>query len=217
MKFIRICCSALLLLSITHAAIAGPVIYDNGGPSGDWDGWFSDLALNQVSADDFVLAPGSNILADIHWFGSYGVFPGVPEPAEDDFTIEIFSDLTQAPEHVIDVGNQATRKSLGPRGALDEAFEYGVDISPIVLAAGTTYWLSIFNNTQDGPNGAWAWTFSVDLLGGGDAAVGNPGALSPFGGENSFFLTTVAVPTPASLTLIALAVGGMGWARRRKR
>src|SRR5260370_11889855 len=62
----------------------------------------------QVSAAEFSLAPGMNVITDVHWFGSY--FPAL---FTDDFTINIFGFVSGNPSTIpadtFHIGSSATR------------------------------------------------------------------------------------------------------------
>ena len=143
---------------------AGPIIYDNGGPDTSRPGWRSDFVLPVQEADDFVLTT-DNVIADIHWWGSYDAVVNNP----DNFTIRIFTDggapaqnplidLNVGSVTRVDTGDDTVLNAGGDTGTL---YEYWVEVDPIVLDLNTTYYLSIVNNTDDPSlalSGNWRWS-----------------------------------------------------------
>lgn len=213
--------AALVVLAFSGwsgIANAGPVIFDNGGPLDPSDAWLSDVG--QRMADDFVLTSGNALLGDIHWTGYY-------DPDEvggtDNFTIAIYDDVNSLPaavaSYVINVGNSATRTDIGTiesntYGTIDHFYQYSLDIDPIALIAGTTYWLSIVNDY-----GTWGWWRSAETGGNVLGTLDDGASWLGTGTELSFSLTGPSsenVPVPATLALFGIGLAGLGWSRRKK-
>ena len=213
---------------------AGPVIYDNGGPDlvTDPDSLLSDFDISapftvtNQTADDFALQSGNNTIRDIHWWGIYLLDN---TPGTDDFTIRIFEDDGGKPSAInfqtVFTGNPG-RADTGfdhtPLSGLfiADLYEYWVEVPALTLTAGTTYWLSIVNNTSDDDNDTWAWVTSSTGGGGNgheraaDGDVWTVHAPETGGREYAFNLT---VPEPTGFTLCLGALAGVILLKVRQR
>ena len=218
----------------TTTANAGAIIYDNGSPDlvDDPNAIGSDFdidppsTINTQMADDFVLQAGSNTIRDIHWWGVY-LFNDTP--LTDDFTIRVFEDDGGKPSATNfqtiftgDPGRTDTGLDLVSLSGVINAtlYEYWVDVPGVTLTPGTTFWLSIVNNTFDDDDDSWNWV-SSSTGGGGNAHERNldtgPWSIhapSTGGSEMAFNLT---VPEPSTLALAAFGFLALAaWSRRRR-
>jgi len=200
---------------------AGPIIYDNGGPDTTVNGWRSDFDEPVQEADDFILGAGANVIAGIHWWGSYNYETN----AQDDFTIRIFPDADNGgpainPIIELSVGN-VTRVDTGritvtaPFGAeFGPLFKYRTDVTPIALNPGTTYYLSIVNDSKNiGYTGNWRWTVSLT---GDDHWYRFPDGDPWTSGERNLAFNLTTVPEPSTFILLTIAALGLlvyGWRR----
>lgn len=216
------------------AAQAGPIIYNNGAP---------DLRNGTLSDQVGNVAPGGhqvasnfglgvdNVLADIHWWGFYNN----TIPAADNFTIYIYPDSGGSPgspgspaSYMFSVGAGSRTDTGSDVGGSSDLFEYKYDLSSITLTSGTTYWLSILNDTTSAPGADWYWATSNSSSGDDQFRDLNSGSPGPWGStsdgepvtrEHAYNLTgpdSTSVPDAGStLPLLGLALAGLAWCHRR--
>ncbi len=179
----------------------------------------SDFDLPQQSADDFQLDLGSSTITDVHWWGAY--FAGNTPTEPDDFTIRFFADaggpviIPLAEFAVGDVGRVDTGVNVG---GLD-VFAYSVDISPLVLTANTTFWLSIVNDTAADLNDDWFWSFDFSGTSAAFRVLDDASWTVTPDRRMGFQLTNdvLEVPEPATWTLFGAGLAGLGWMTRRRK
>lgn len=219
--------SATLIFSTTIGTATAGTIFNNGA-SDLQNGWGSDLGLTPTSlgADDFQLQNGFSTITDVHWFGFFRTDRD-PAPLMDNFSIRIYEDNGGLPMvnflHDVFVGDTANSTDTGNQVDGEPAWDliqYDVDIAPIVLNPGTTYWLSIANNT---PEDGWFWAADV-TVGGQSALDFGSGWLSFSDFEFAFSLTDDAInpnpnpnPIPEPSTMILLGTGLAGIIAWRKK
>jgi hypothetical protein len=204
----------ILIIALSAGSASAAVIFNNGGPS-DGASYVVSNENSNIAADDFVLAPGEDVIRDIHWWGAYGdnsVFA-------DDFTVRVYADDNGLPAGLV-----AERASVDPLRSMTDLITTGEDLViyaydlilgvPIDLNPETTYWLSIFNSGA-GQGESWRWVIaSVDDPANGAFFVNNEWTTQGF--ELAFNLTN-DVPAPATLALMALGLVGVGFQRRARR
>lgn len=201
-------------------AAAATVVYDNGGADGS-RGWWSDFdgALQpfQQMADQFVLSAGSNTITGVNWSGSY--YASNTPTAADNFVIRIFGDSGGVPDinpiYSFNIGNAVTRADSG----IDDAtwsidiYNYSAAITSTTLTAGTTYWLSVVNDTS-GATDDWLWENS-NSVGSNAFRLGDGNSWSSHNTELAFQIT--AVPEPETYAMLLAGLGLLGFmAYRRK-
>jgi hypothetical protein len=207
----------ILLLAGALPAAAG-IIFDNGSPN-HMGAFASDLDDENdfnhaiMTADNFVLTSPSTRVTDVHWWGYYDSVDDIPPITVDDFSIIFYEDDGGNPGNLVaqfDAG-MVTRVP-----DVNDVFMYEYVLpAALDLQAGTTYYVSIVNNTA-GPS-RWLWNFSGPGDGwqrdlpGGDWGLGF--SLS----DTSFRLTGNVVPEPAGLSLLGMGIAGMALRRWKRR
>jgi hypothetical protein len=213
----RLAVAVAMALAIPASGSAGPVIFDNNVVATTAVGINGPPSI--TLADDFELLPGATTIGDVHWSGFY-VEDRIT--ASDDFTIRVFADAGGLPGGAALMSQVVSplRTMTGTLG-LRTLFEYSADILPLALSANTLYWLAIDWNEPVGVSSSdWRWL--ADQSPAGNAAYGNweqdlwvtigPNASV---GELDFRLT--AVPEPAALALLGLALTSVAVRRRSLR
>ena len=202
------------------AAPAGAAIVYSQSPY-QTSGLVSDFAetagLNQ-QADNFQLATAAT-LKGIEFWGSIA-----NAALADDFTIRIFADAAGAPattplaqSTIASLIRTATGQSSP---ANNPVFAYVANfVTPIALAASTTYYLSVVNNTSDATS--WAWSrFDGTADGTRWHRAGNEASTNTWSSATDdlafVIYDTNVVPAPTPLALLALGAFGLLRARRAR-
>ena len=182
------------------------------------NGFFADTTFSQSMADNFSAGGGGASLGLLTWYGGY--FPSNTIVA-DDFAIRIHGDAGGLPDGSASFLNlsNVTPDSRTDTGTdlfgVDE-FVYTFDLGGVNLGAGT-YWIEIYNNTIQNPNGYWFWQTGdpgTGTLANAAFALQTPGEVWGVQSDVEMAFTIVEVPAPASLALLGLA-GACGARRRR--
>lgn len=240
MKFSAITPAALCLALLGGGPARAGVIYSQPltGTPADQFGYDSNGPTSlpsspertaQQIADNFSLL-SATAASGIQWYGSY--YSSIA-PANITFQIRFFADAAGKPGSLLD--QQSVAVTGVPTGFANEdgdrILAYQAALTPLPLAGGTPYWVSILEN-DPATTTIWAWTFSQD----GDGTVGYrtseagswltvPPSANRHRGM-AFTLTdtdaprppaVAAVPEPATLTLFGLAAVALGGYLRSRR
>lgn len=213
--------SLILLVLCPWKAVADVTVFDNGGP---YDavaiaegGMLADV--DHISfieaADDFSLMAGSNTFNQVQWWGIYG---SGTTPATDDFTLSIYADSSGSPGGLVQsLGiNSVQRENSGLFNGVSNlpVYEYTAYVGNTTLAAGTSYWLGI-SNDSGGNN--WAWVLHDPFT--GNARVYSSQNMSFGVGQNSELSFNLkfdnSIPEPSTIGILAI-VAVFGCNRRRR-
>ncbi len=193
-------------------------------------GFLSDLDDDTVggsfeTADGFLLSFDATVNTVI-WYGGYD-FNSLDIPAQDDFTISFFSGGS-GPGALVssyNVGNSVTRSFAGTIFGID-VFRYTTSFADTpTLLGGTSYNLSIANNTTTVASD-WFWAT-------GDGLSTTPPLYqrsaaywgdTQWHAEDPYNLAftlhgeaRTAIPEPATLAVLALCMAGFAARRHRRR
>lgn len=226
-RFLVLQILSLLVIVTSVATSHATSLYSQVIPS-DPIGAFSSNGdpMSQKIADDFRLDTGvSETIRSVRLIGGYSIFnqTSVPLPS-DNFRIMFFEDVGGAPGQVIEGGDfavgsavkrSATGGSLlnGPFVPYEYLFDLGVGVT---LPSFTRSWISVTNNTQE--EVGWLWARAFGNVNASVAATNDfltdPWILANNGGMY-FELSNRAVPEPATLFVIVVALGSFSVTRRR--
>jgi hypothetical protein len=219
-RLITIACLAALT---SFAALqAGADVIFSQGPLDGGGSTISELGggYRQQSLDDFVLDPGGATVTDVHWWGSYGEDP---DPTTDDFTIRFFTDVGGSPNsaffHEVNVGpvtRGATGMTSSAWGVHDGGvvYEYSVDLpASICLDGGTTFYMSILNNTDS----EWGWLEDGSGLHWFRGSEGGSWSESSRQTDLAFQLTGTPIPEPTTMLMLGGLGAGLASARKMRR
>lgn len=212
---------------LTTISVSAATIFDNGTQLAG-QGSSSDPSASApfIWADDFSLMNPNTTIRSIHWRGRYSGTDNAPT-VDDVFTLRIYSDSTgpNTELHEFTIGNMVNRTDTGLDIGAADIFDYSANITATTLTAGTTYWLSIINDTTADADDDWVWIFANNVNTAGNNAYSstNDGSswtqLTSPTVAYSFRLDDAAVsavPVPAAVWLMGSALAGLfGFTRRQ--
>jgi len=105
---------------------------------------------------------GNNVLIfSMRWWGAYSGSADTPQEDADDFELRIYPDAGGAPAST-PLSTHALPDAVRAGTGIDvfglPEFIYAAPLpSPIFFSAGTTYWVTIVNNTTADPSDQWYW------------------------------------------------------------
>lgn len=226
LSLIRVAAAAALACCTTFAA-AAPVVFEQSPANGVSSAWTSHLGVGQggyQAFDDFSVGRGATI-GQVSWHGTYftagdGGLRGA-QPNTEVWTVEFWSGNAAGPMQRLYSQDhdpaQVTRtwvQKVDPTGLNMDLYAFTLDLAQDFDAeAGQTYWFSVvskagsfspfFSWTNADPAGA---TFQHMQDGQGQVLAG-----LVRNGDRAFSLRSHAVPEPASVALVALALlaGGL--------
>jgi hypothetical protein len=211
---------------LSTTSVSAATIFDNGTLASG-AGSPSDPDLPTIRADDFSLTGLDTTIRSIHWRGKLTGGTSYAQTYEvDNFTLRIYADSsgpTGAPLHEFMVGSSVNRIGTGLISAGADVFDYSADITATTLTAGTTYWLSIFNDTTADTDDIWAWVYANNAFTSGNNSYGSATDGATWLGNTivdfSFRLDNAAVsavPVPAAVWLMGSALAGLfGFSHRK--
>lgn len=199
----RFLAALAIALGMSAQAATAMVLFDQTAPFDT--GLRASSTLNFLggspgfrAADNFMLGSAS-VVGAIQWMGK-------SNSGANDFTFTFYADDAGQPGAVLlsSTGNLTTSTFVsGPEVRTLYSSNLNNSFS---ASAGTTYWLSVFNNA---PDANWAWShIGVELDGSVQRQNNEAAWLFPWDFDLNFALEGVSatVPAPASLTMVALGM-----------
>ena len=222
----RTSAAAFGLVAVVSSVSANIVVFDQPNDRADQPSFFSDAIpgqfFSQRMADDFTLSESSEITA-INWCGGSQNFQFPDLTNMESFVILVLRETNGLPDvtdavvsrtvSVLDSDPTPTGLNVFGGGA---QFAHHIELpTPVMLEAGTRYWLSIGATLQNPFGDAWVWSGSnsgnlvnaTDFFNGDGFVVFNPTF-------NDLAFQLVAVPEPAT-AIFAFAAFAVITRRRR--
>jgi hypothetical protein len=154
----------------------------------------------RILADDFLIASPA-IASRVTWWGQHSP----SSSGFDDYLIAFYSDAAGRPGAKLTEFDVVFASS--PHASIPNLMEYQAELpGGFAIAAGTRYWLSIYNAS---PAAAWRWNNSVfgsDVCVQSNAPPGDEWVTIPGNGSDlGFQLIAIPEPSAAAIALAAIA------------
>lgn len=212
--------SVVFSLGFSVGVIAAP-IFTNGETDPSAFGTPSDVDFNQEWAHSFNLTGGATTVRSVSWDGFYA--PDGTLDGTENFTIKFYSNLSLAPDYVIELGAQVEREETGLSSLFGtNIYSYSANVGELNFQTGVDYYLSIVADTTGDTDSDWAWAGTSDFSIGAFGKRGN-GPFRPNFTFGSVFtlddasLPSAVVPEPSALFLMFAGLFGLISLRRTKR
>jgi hypothetical protein len=205
-QILRIIASLVVCaVSVLGQPAAAGVVFDQlPGPGSN--SLYSSSTLNAFggtpgyrSADDFALGSGASV-TEVTWWGSQNL-------GGSNFTFTFYDSSAGEPGAILltTTGSLVTSTVSTGSGWDPVSMYTSILDTPFTAAAGTTYWLSIFNAAADA---SWLWLTANDPGNGlVQAVLGNTSWNHNASGNLAFQLADIKqVPEPASVPMVILAL-----------
>jgi len=218
------------LLTIPTLASAAIIFSQGFNPSSFGATGASDFDTNPISntgipatsqrADDFNIQT-DNVLDSISW---QGIYVGAnTTPAADNFTLRIFTGngTNTAPtltpfwsENLVNTVSR-TVNAINVNGQNFDLYTYDATLfAGASLTAGTTYWLSIVNDTSNNPLNNWQWAASSTSGSAANRAIDSDTWVA---GNGTFQFQLTAVPVPGAIWFLASGLLGLVFSNRNQK
>ena len=201
---------ALAVSFVATSARAGVIYHQPTGPGSGSAAASSTLnyfgfSPGFTAADDFTLA-SSAMVTRVNWWGQL-VAGG------EDFLLTFYADAAGNPGAVLHTTGGTLSRVPAPSLGYSPAYSYSSDLAtPFAAAAGTKFWLSVFNQA---PDAVWAW-ISADADGNGERQRLNTSPTWVTGiGNTDLAFQLASVPEPMSLVLFATGIAATRLRRTR--
>ena len=147
------------------------------------------------TADDFVLMAKA-VIYGVNWWGE-------ANSGGTDFQFVFYSDMGGEPGTILKVSGGTLFSSTVNVGSPNDPVNYYSTMlgSPFTAEAGTSYWLSIFNQS---PSASWKW-LSADIWGNG-SRVGSMSFDPPLGSASNMAFQLVPAPEPTTGWLLLVGI-----------